>query len=422
MENFNEIYQAKIDKYLEYLSSKNKLYTVDGLTYCKGDESPIMLTRAQEYKIPDGLNVEFLAKPHAYSIKLGINIDLNWHDLRIKNINGIDIDCYVCDICNTEFTDNKVWHVPDTNCIVCDGCYKHADQGAYANEKFVDIYSIVNFLDYVQFAAEPDLDSCNCGGSVFYVNCNVMSDKYASIMVTVFDSHGRQRFDVLYKNVVEMLADYNIWYKSTPNVYKLYADIQSYYVSDFILSFEAGDVEHDLLLENETDEDVNKRITKVLNKKYKYYDDQAIKAGIIQPGEILTNRIVLENKDAKNKIADIDKTKQEYVDRITKQRLSAIKQRESNEHYKKTGKFLPGVNSNGVLGCDHYADLTESEIYAQACKEIQEFIESNVFPDYIIRSINTLLLESGVYKHDCFKSFTMWSRIKYDLGFYFSLR
>lgn len=411
-----------------------------------------ILEKIHKFKNNLPINNGIIQKPHAYGLKLSFAIQaynsepqLDWHELRIRQINGLELedlnDEYIleCGECQKDLNidyqgrwiitkSEPYFHVLKN---ICPKCYQEEKFGDHAKDQFQFFHiGEFNFFDWIPFMTEPDLDDV-VSGSTFYVNCNPQSKDWGKIMVTVCDNHGRQAFHVHYQNLNELLKDIKNWIKFTPSQFNNIIpkiNLIDFYQNDFYDGLEFEKPEDDLKFDQELEiEKDRRRYEEFLDQGFDDWDHQSlmknsVKYGLLKEGEDhkLTKRFVWEHRNVLKVLSQEDQITEmnEKIEQIKEFREKALYQRKSNEYYKKTGKFLPGVHSNSILGCDHYADLSEEEIPKVAQEELEKMMQQPVFDNYKIRKIEEQIRELGVYRHDCFKSFTLWHRLRDDLGFY----
>src|SRR3990170_5391544 len=231
-DNFNDYYQAKVDKYLKKLEDSGRLKWItmpNGsrvTLYVIEYEGTICLSKSKKYRIPDEIKAllsfqgekelelifkesypfpehilrkiskniynlkiedEIIQKPHAYGLKLGLSTYLHWDELRIREINNVPFEdlnedyCNECNQCKKEmntFEDYRgKWYIfseeyGDIRYEICPDCYEKEQFEEYSKDQYHFFHlGEYNFLDWIEFMTEPDLDS-SASGSTFYVNCN----------------------------------------------------------------------------------------------------------------------------------------------------------------------------------------------------------------------------------------------------------
>lgn len=365
--NFNSTYGKLVDKYLSELSE------IPGRS--GSFKSSILLNRSPEYRIPPEI-IEFLQilgvsekaailKRHAHSLFPGLITNVNWYPLSIVNINGSAIPTryYSCSTCDAEPTG------------ICGSCA--------AIE--------INFTDWVEFMHEK-FESVVFNGSIFYLNCNPASSSYRKIMVTIQDNHGRQRFDVLYDNVEALFGDIQLWIRDTPSMYtreELIGKYSSESVADF--DVDLSDIDRDLKLDSGSDV-VTEMLVKLTRTHHGSTYNDAVEYGVIVPGDVLRSSTILENKDTLRTISDMD----------------ACRKKLEYDYMQYFGRHR-GMNSG---------DERIKQIPEIVDQQVARILESKVFPKWLYSDIHTEVFGIDMYRHPCFHSFTVWYRVRYDLGFY----
>jgi hypothetical protein len=230
------------------------------------------------------------------------------------------------------------------------------------------------------------------GGSVFYVNCNLASPSYRKIMVTIQDDHGRQRFDVLYDNVEALFRDIQLWIRDTPSMYTR-EELHSKYTSESVADFDIdlSNIDRDLKLDSEPDV-IPEMVAQLAQTHHGSTYNDAVEYGVIAAGDVLRSSTILENKDTLRTISDMDarrkKLEYDYVQYFRRHR---------------------GMNS-GDERIKQIPELTD--------QQVARILKSKVFPKWLCSDIHTDVFGVDMYRHPCFHSFTVWYRVRYNLGFH----
>ena len=411
MQTFNKMYGEIANMYLE--KYKDRLILMDGFTFYNSYDTIFCLHLAPEYRLPNDVhelvsrNSGNFVKLHGYNIAVNLKLAPKWHNMRISNIDGNDMldfydgDIIPCSHCEINVNMHLHWFLH--NHVLCSDCYENKlELSGLPKKGWIRVHDPeMNFLDYVEFMREPD-ENLICFGSVYFVNCNPASKNYGKIMVSACDSHGRQRFDILYHNVNHLICDILNWFTSVPSAFTSDELIKQYSYCDWF-EMNPEDIPIDQNLEISRSD---KHIEELFNNPIEgYLANRAIKYGIINKDEVLTNSIVLENAHRLCTVEDTNTELQKIILINTKHR-----ERQSSNGIKGRQVGLSG-------GSKSISDMTDEEIVEISQKELQELLQTPIFSIYDVMKIYDSVKKSTVYKNPCYSAFTVWCRVRYDLGF-----
>jgi hypothetical protein len=285
MENFGDYYLKFAHEYVENLQDTFTITKPDGSfwilynnpDYIDGNwECVICVTPGSNYRIPPDmlqlLKMKEIRKSHAAPIEFNmVTSEVLWNEIFINNYCGIPWNgIIVCSECNKSDVKNNCGKWVRKNFIVCTKCYNKHGIKKRKEYKFMDVTEF-NVLDWVNFSLcyneyyvnEPRAISNTI--SSFWINCNTDSKNYGKILFS-------------YDSIVNYGA----------NLYMIESvgEFVNYISQWMLISADDNTAES-------WEECINKPCTET------YCIQLLLKYNIVQPGTLITNKIILENADVR---------------------------------------------------------------------------------------------------------------------------
>jgi hypothetical protein len=194
--NFNEIYGAAVDVYIDRTSRST--FTRDGETWYV--DCGLCMRKSENYKLPNAV-VELLSIGVITGFRAhGIYLELHTRPKVKEGMFNLDNMTFMnyCIDCGSESYNELGYVWTNNEETVCEDCVSSFDAGQYT---LVDVTEY-NATDYVLFGE----DSVS---SKYYVNCNTASSKYGSVLCIVAMRYPRR--SVMYSSVEHFMQVVHEW-------------------------------------------------------------------------------------------------------------------------------------------------------------------------------------------------------------------